>query len=348
MIRLITGTPRSGKTLWAMEQLFKVLDETELRPIYCDIKGLNHQAIKPVPDDWRTCPDGSLIIMDEVQYRDAWSRRSKGDNRQILDLTTHGHRKIDIWIITQSPRYLNADVLGLVGEHVHVKNALNSKHNSKIYIWREAQTTVTRTAMLLAEDSYGWRYPKHLFNDYVSAEAGHNKKTYIPKKVVSVVISLLVGLFLLVYVLNKSNVSVNAMSKPAETAAIPVRSDKTFSVTTTEKGGQVYDSLTPEQRADLEARSPVAPDFTQNQVNQIKYDPNQPFSNQFDNAQAASNQPYLSGCMQLKNKCSCFTQQGSKLDVSIADCKKIIGGDMPYNPFLTRTGEAVQSSVPNI
>ena len=120
-IRLITGGIGTGKSLWTVEQLFKEHEKTPEREIYTDITGIKHTGIKKAPDDWREIPNNSLIVYDEVQYRDLFSRHNSKRDKQILDLTTIRKRGIELWLITQRARFLNADVLGLVNEHVHLE-----------------------------------------------------------------------------------------------------------------------------------------------------------------------------------------------------------------------------------
>ena len=116
MIRLITGTPGSGKTLYTVSEIMKVIEKTPERPIFSDIKGLRIDGVQEAPDDWRTAPDGALIIYDECQYRTQYTK-SRGRNKyqMIIDLTTHRHTGKDIWLITQNPNFLHAVWLQLGG-----------------------------------------------------------------------------------------------------------------------------------------------------------------------------------------------------------------------------------------
>lgn len=325
MIYLITGKNGSGKTLFAIEQMYKVLDADIVRPVYTNIDGITHNMVSRMPDDWRQCPDNSIIFIDEAQHVNPFGKTYKDNNNIVLDLALHRKRGFDFWIMTPSARRLSADVLDLVHMHYHVKNILNNKHQSKIYIWDQAQmNTGAVSAILLAIDKYTWRYPKHLYDEYQSAKAGHNKKMYIPKQVFSFAISGIIGLILLIYVVSKAlgTVSKPDLKNPVKPAAAQTAQHQPIQqqvVTTTVRPQQqpvVYDPLTPDQRADLL------------QQQQINYDANKPFENQFSGVR-----PQLTGCIQMQTKCSCYTQQGTKLDVSIADCKRVISDGMPFNPL---------------
>ena len=181
-ITLVTGTPRSGKTLWAVEQLHNYVLADELRPLYSDIKGFSCDVVQPSPDDWRTVPDGSVIFYDECQMRKIFNSKFKGESDIILEMTMHGHRGIDIYFITQGTRYMNTDVFPLVNRHVHVHNAFRSKRGSKLYMFDTVQTSLSKSNLRDAADVKTWRYPVHLYDVYKSSSV-HNKQSYISSRI---------------------------------------------------------------------------------------------------------------------------------------------------------------------
>lgn len=342
MIILITGTPGSGKSLYATQRITEWVKEG--REVYSDIDGLNIPEVMEIPDgDWQQTPKGSVVVYDEAQRNECFKYRAKeklSNNTIISGMEYARHDGYDIVFITQSPKFLHLHLLELVGEHYHVSRPYG-RAQAEICLHRQVSMMPnTVAAKERAEDVFKFKYDPKIFALYKSAEI-HTHKFRLPKyfyKLFAIIAFCGIGASYILFGTDNKILDKDAYSLDAN--AISARNKKAESVK-----ADVHDPLTPEQRADLEARSPVATDPTQNPVNQISYNPNQPFANQFDNAQAASNQPYLSGCMQLKNKCSCFTQQGSKLDVSLSDCKKVIGGDMPYNPFLTRSDSSVSLPV---
>lgn len=181
-ITLVTGTPRSGKTLWAVEQLNNYILADDLRPLYSDIKGFSCDVVQPSPDDWRTVPDGSVIFYDECQMRKIFSSKFKGESDIILEMTMHGHRGIDIYFITQGTRYMNTDIFPLVNRHVHVHNAFRSKRGSKLYLFDTVQTSLSKSNLRDAADVKTWRYPVHLYDVYKSSSV-HNKESYISSRI---------------------------------------------------------------------------------------------------------------------------------------------------------------------
>lgn len=122
MIKLITGTPGSGKTLFAVSE---ILEEAKKgRTIYCDIDGLRIDGVMPIADDldWRDTPEGSLVVYDEAQQNDIFKagRGALSDNQIVKDLEIHRHTGHDIIFITQSPIFMHNHIRQLVGEHMHL------------------------------------------------------------------------------------------------------------------------------------------------------------------------------------------------------------------------------------
>lgn len=180
MIRLITGTPGSGKTLYVVSQIMEIRASHPDRQIFTDIKGIRIDGVNDTaPDDWRDAPDGSLIIYDECQYREQYTK-SRGRNRyqMIIDLTTHRHTGKDIWLITQNPNFLHADVLAVVGEHYHIDRPMKANF-ANVYKWRNAQlkpdgVTVRRRA----ETAPIFKYDKKLFDYYDSVDVDDSKANH--------------------------------------------------------------------------------------------------------------------------------------------------------------------------
>ncbi|MAK30802.1 zonular occludens toxin domain-containing protein [Acinetobacter sp.] len=354
--RLITGGIGTGKTLWTVEQLFKLKNLTPDRLVYTDITGIKHTGVTVVPPDfdWRNVEDNSLIIFDEVQYKELFSRHNSKRDKQILDLTTMRKRGIEIWCITQRARFLNQDVLGLVNEHIHLEKT--GDKTARVYIWHEAETNITKTKKMFPFEKYVWQHPTDLYGFYesIKPDAVHHKRSYFNKGIVAVVITLLLALIPAIYLIKQgsdpnkiqatsSNQKQSSNEQPNKTAP-----DPTLTPDVQAKMKQCVDQFkwTPEQ-----CREAYDPTYlkknnddmlakTQNDMNSIvvKYNPNKPFDN--DDIQNSiqyqvTAKPVLAGCMTTKNgKLQGYSQQGTKLDVSQDDCKKIIAGDRPFNYFV--------------
>lgn len=194
MIVLITGTPGSGKTLFVVSKILELQKQFPDRKIYSDIDGLQIDGVEQSPDDWRTTPDNSIVIYDEAQQHERFRAGTQANKDEIVQkLQVHRHTGHDIWFITQSPRFLNAFVLDLVGEHYHLHRPYGAKLAS-VYYWRSVRKQPQSLASReLAENEFLFKYPKELFDVYKSATQ-HNVKLKIPKKLWLIVAAIVVML----------------------------------------------------------------------------------------------------------------------------------------------------------
>ena len=68
----------------------------------------------------------------------------------------------------------------------------------------------------------------------------------------------------------------------------------------------------------------------------VAYNPSQPFDDQIQKSVSyeVTAKPIFSGCMKTGSKYQAYTQQGTKLEVSQADCQRLIeNNDRPFNYF---------------
>lgn len=179
-IHLISGVPGAGKTLRAVYQMINELrtEDGSSRPFFGNVNGLKHQA--EIPEEWMDVPDGSLILIDEVQQR--WRRyRNTGEPpAEIAALEKHRHRGIDFILTCQNPSQLTADVRALVDTHEHLMR--KGKLNGAI-LWRWEGVCHTNPASHKKDadcEASIWRYPKWVFEQYQSATI-HTGKRRIPR-----------------------------------------------------------------------------------------------------------------------------------------------------------------------
>lgn len=361
-IRLITGGIGTGKSLWTVEQLFKEHENTPDRKIYTDITGIKHTGILTAPDDWREIPNNSLIVYDEVQYRDLFSRHNSKRDKQILDLTTIRKRGIELWLITQRARFLNADVLGLVNEHVHLERV--GQKVSNIYIWQEAELNITKTKKMFAFDKYRWAYPEHIFGFYesIQPDAKHNKRSYLNKAVVGIIITLILAIIggaIFVKFAASKGISATGVEPQKSEKQAPFEPSQNSKTTAT--SSPVATDLNTECRKGENVSKPECKkwfdDLSKNNgsvstgVNGetvVTYNPNHPFDDKIQQSVSyqVTAKPVFSGCMKTGNKYQAYTQQGTKLDVSRQDCERLIkNNDRPFNYFVQDQNQQSQRSV---
>lgn len=191
MIRLITGTPGSGKTLWTVDHLRK--EAKAGRRILVD--GISNLAIDHVlvDDEWvrkwhENCQPNDLIVVDEVQR--IWPNVSVSvkPTEDIEKLHVHRHYGVDFIVITQHPQRMNKTIRDLVGHHMHVRRLFGGAR-AMLYEWDHAHNPNSgfRDAVKTL-----WRYPKDAFSLYTSAEAHTKPKAVIPKALFLMPVGLVV------------------------------------------------------------------------------------------------------------------------------------------------------------
>ena len=196
MLKLITGIPGSGKTLYSVSMLKKAVEANaglpagEQRNIYCDITGLKIEGIEPPPLDWRTTPPKSLLIYDEAQFHKPFQAgRGLSPYDYIQQLTIHRKTGHEIWYITQDPKRLHGNILDMVKTHWHLDRPYGAKL-ATIYQFRGAERNPkSRSAIERAERKTLFNYDKRLFDLYQSSEVDDGIKLRLPMKLVLFVLA---------------------------------------------------------------------------------------------------------------------------------------------------------------
>lgn len=177
MIYLWSATPGTGKTCYVVKQLVDnwINDAANKnRKIYCNIADLKIDGIYQPPDDFRDCPDGSLIIYDEAQDIIHYSSDTR-DNPVAKALSKHRHRGFDIHFITQDPALLNKWVLKNVFLHYYLWRPAQTQ-TITIYTFARAIVTPNKDDFKNAFDKKLWRFETHYLQYYKSTVINTSKK----------------------------------------------------------------------------------------------------------------------------------------------------------------------------
>lgn len=189
MITLITGTPGSGKTLYAVSKILEYVEQNkrllqegkEPRMIYANIDGLNIEGVEPAPNDWRDTPDGSIIFYDEIQQLEPY-KKSRFDNDICDALQVHRHTGHDIFGITQFPVLLHPNFRAVVGMHQHLHRGWGLSA-ATVFNWAYCVDAPNAPSnKKLAEHTFRFNYPKQLYKYYKSATQ-HTHKARLPKRI---------------------------------------------------------------------------------------------------------------------------------------------------------------------
>lgn len=213
MITLITGAPGAGKTALLVEWLRTLYKD---RPLY--VHGLNGLTLDHIPVDaskWHEeLPDGSILVIDEVQQ--VWRPRGPGHapSASVQALETHRHRGIDIFLTTQKPNLVDANVRGLVGRHVHIRDT--GWLGRWMYEWPECSENL---AWKTCSVKRRYKLPSKAFGLYKSASQHTNPakiKSMMPLITVGLVALSLVLVWLVYRVINRNTEPADQAKPQAE------------------------------------------------------------------------------------------------------------------------------------
>lgn len=305
MITIITGTPGSGKTLYAVHLIFQWLKEG--RKVYADIEGLNIEGVELAPDDWRTTPEGSIIVYDEAQQREMFkkTRGTLSENQIIRDLEIHRHTGHDIVFITQSPIFMHTHIRELVGNHFHLHRPYGAKL-ATVYFWRLCQNNPnSKTAKSVIESSSLFTYKKELFNFYKSATV-HTHSLKIPRKLIITGLFLIIAPLILYYLAHNSR-----YLNPNKAKELQVQQALAAPITApmqAQTPQQTDKQLTPDILDDLPTKllkAKLSERYSHN-LNLVSYNP----------------LLHVSGVIKYKGVCKAFNHYGEQITMSDLDCQK--------------------------
>ena len=146
-------------------QKFKYL--LPVRTIYTNIKALKIDYVRDIEYDWRDCPDGSIVVIDEVQNVEPYENIKDKNDPIIKDLTIHRHRGFDFYFITQYPSLLHPTVSVLIGVHYHLTVPYGLK--TKVYQFGSVRAYPNTMANKFnCENNFYFSPPDRLFKLYKS------------------------------------------------------------------------------------------------------------------------------------------------------------------------------------
>jgi len=321
MITLFTGMPGAGKTASMVDYLSKLPGD---RPIFAD--GLNGLKIPHTPCDaskWHDeLPDGAILVIDEVQR--VWRPRGSGARvpDSVAALETHRHRGIDVFITTQSPRLMDANVRGLVGRHVHIRDT--GILGRYWYEWPECN------------DSMQWKtcinkkrisLPKKSFDLYTSASLHTVPVRGVPRALIYgllALVSFFVLAFFVYQIYAKTQAPKPDASIPAPLAAGPVASGPVGH--SVELVPALYDPTVFYPRDSSKPETAPA----------------------YDHLRVVVAMPIVNGGICMGKKCKCLTNQGTDSGLSSDECRTWME-HRPFNPYLlpdAPVGASGPASVP--
>lgn len=364
-IRLTTGGIGTGKSYKNVKDAYEELqlgEKSKYQRIYSNIRAHSElcEGILPMPDDWRECEPHSLIIIDECQKHEKFSKHfSNRRDSEIVDLTMIRHNLCDMWLISPNPTLVNKDVRDLV--NVHVCLEANGAKTAKAYCFDKVQLNLTKSTKQRAFDEFTYKIEDKYCQMYKSTESGEpSRRTYnVNIKLISFLIGLAfiitVACGLVYWLLKKTGTKVEELKHSENKAQVDGKPQNQYAVDPVGNALSNHPADSNQRVSDDECRKAVNVDrpecveyfdkLTKNKLSvgaqSVSYDPSKPYdteSIQESISYQVTSKPVFSGCMKTQHGYQAYTQQGTKLNVSANDCRNLLeNGDRPFNYFATES-----------
>lgn len=347
MLYLYTGVPGAGKTLYAVSNLVKRKDFKD-RPIFVDgIKDLDHDKINyfDIPEGesiqtWpKWAPPGAIIVVDECQriFRPRPSGSKVPD--YVAELETHRHRGLDFILITQHPRLIDVHLRGLIEHHTHLGKTNLGLRRKLEWTTGGAKDPESRANIREALISV-YRLDKSVYGLYKSAEVHTKIRTKKSKLLMLFPLALcLVGYGVWSFTgfwgkfsgeeeqakTESTTQTVQAQTQPSAVSASEPVSNGQYPKAETKPEEPKKPHLSEEDYKPRIAERPETAPMYDGMNKAVKV------------------MPYPVACIKAENRCTCYTDQGTKIkDIGKQTCLNYVKDGLPFNPYKTQTAEAAK------
>lgn len=318
-----------------------------VRTIYSNIKALKIDYVRALVIDWRTCPDGSIFAIDEVQLVPPYNDNKNKNDDIVQELTIHRHRGFDFWFITQSATYLHPTIKELISCHLHITRPY--WRTPKVYQYGSLrQYPNTLINKLNCESKFTFKPKESIFKLYKSTSIDTSKKR-TPAGLYGFAAFIVLALCVFFYGLSGGSGFLGHFfgsdEKKMEVKKQTSTSQTTNFPTPDPNVKTNFDANT-ECRKAINVEKPECVEWFNNLTQvvgsvattdtvQITYNPSKPYDTKLPDHYtiALNDYPRLSGCMTLASgKLIALDQQGNYMpDVSQADCKRYMQGFRPFD-----------------
>lgn len=356
IFRLVCGQIGAGKSYL----LVKLVEEDakksgKYQHIYSNIRGHSELAegVEDIPDDWRNCETDSLLIIDEVQMHEKFSKHfSNRRDSEIAELTMIRHKRIDLWLISPSPTLVNKDVRDLVTQYFYLEPT--GKKTTKCFCFTKVYINVNKSVKMQAYDEFIYTIEEKYYKLYKSTQDGqasgrnYNLNLKLIGFVAGLIVVTLIICGLVAFLMKGTKTKVDQMQSIDKKENVTSKSDQANK----DKTGAIPKLSDEECRKGVNVDKPECIEYF-NRISRsgesvgVAYNPSKPFESEQEIQKSITYQvtakPVLSGCMTTRSgRLQGYTQQGTYIDVSEADCKRIMSGDRPFNYFAQNQHQAVQ------
>lgn len=314
-----------------------------VRTIYTNIADLKLVQCRPLPPncDWRDTPQGSYFVIDEAQLITIFSDEARGIDPIVKDLTIHRHKGYDFLFITQEPSFVHKYIRKLASHHIHLVNIFGWEQSMKME-WSVVQDSPNAIkAIARVENLSRWRFPKHVYPLYKSTTINTREKR-IPKKLVLLAAAsafcFLLAIFMMISKEGGSPL-LNVFTGKSLTAEANNNESKSTDTNNSTKpsSNQSANSKTTQDKNATDSTSASSEPVISAEST---YSASDPFAYQPVYAPEPVNHRLFSGCLCVKNSCSAYDQQGTKISgINPKVCKELINesSSRPFDYFNNRS-----------
>lgn len=331
---LVTGQPGHGKTAWAIDYCFQL--KKEGREIYASgIKDFDYDKagfhFLEDATKWEELPDGSVILLDECYT--AFPNRNPGAKvpAHVEALARHRHRGFDFVLVAQQGLQLDPFLRGLYEQHIHVRQTSIIKSKTKLKRWNQYQSNVNG----LSNDVVDWIRPSYVF-DYYTSTTKITTKRHMPMWLRWLLVGVLAFVAILLglkwYFMGR--IAEQSHGSTLNDAALP--------------GGVL---TRPGDAAEQGKSWATATAYAKDHLPRF---PTMPWTAPIYDGRAVVSQPRLFCMSSSRGKnadgsvtdgsCSCITEQGSRYDVSEAECRTVAYRGEAYNPYRQEVQQSAVAS----
>lgn len=351
MLYLYTGVPGAGKTLYAVSNLVKRKDFKD-RPIFVDgIKDLDHDKINyfDIPEGesiqtWpKWAPPGAIIVVDECQriFRPRPSGSKVPD--YVAELETHRHRGLDFILITQHPRLIDVHLRGLIEHHTHLGKTNLGLRRKLEWTTGGAKDPESRANIREALISV-YRLDKSVYGLYKSAEVHTKIRTKKSKLLMLFPLALcLVGYGIWSFTDFWGKFSGEGEKAKTASATQPAQAQTQPSAVSASES--VSNGQYP--KAETKPEEPKKPHLSEEdyQPRIAERPETAPIYDGMNKAVKAM--PWPSACIKAENRCTCYTDQGTKIkDIGKQTCLNYVKDGLPFNPYKVQTAQTAENAKP--
>jgi hypothetical protein len=310
MLYLNTGQPGHGKTLLTIEEVERIGREQN-RPVF--YSGITLLPTGPLlgnwiehdPMKWYELPPNAIMVIDECQK--TFRPRGTGSSvpKHEEELETHRHGGIDLYLLTQHPMFASTHVRRLTHEHRHIVRVYGMQV-ATVHTWNTCRDDCDKAGRREDSNAVKRSYPKHVYKWYKSAEV-HTVKRSIPKRI----IMLAILPFLLAACVWYMYWSVSKRVKGEEVGNITSNGQITQAAPRSGHRGQekryAYQDALQESKQWVYDHTPRVAGLEQT-------------APRFDELTRPTRVPVPAACLHTLNRCKCYTQQATPLDVGFNQC----------------------------